>query len=291
VAGRSSPTLRRRELGRLLRQLREDQGLTIDEVAAQLMCSTSKVSRLETGLAGATPRDIRDLCALYEVTDEAERQQLMTLAREARQPGWWEKYDLSSAPYVSLETEAAWVSTYSLPVVPALLQTEGYARAILEVEKPPLDPMAIEQRIEARLRRQKLLTIDDGLFARCIVDEAALRRPIGGSVTMRDQVVRFIEAAKPTKLISQIISFDVGPYSGLGNSFTVLQFASPAVNDVVCVERVLAKNYLESSTDLGRRRRVFRRRQSVALAPEDSAVMVEKIAATYWDRYSLTRGF
>ena len=166
----------------------------------------------------------------------------MALAREAQQPRWWEQYDLTSlATHIGLETEEVWVSTYSLVVVPELLRTESYARAILEVGEP---------RIEALIRRQKPLTMHDGLFTRCIVDEAALRRSVGGMVTVQDQIARIIEAASSRKATSQIIPFDVGLYPGFGSSFTFLQFASPTMNDVVCIRGVSANSYLECPTEL-----------------------------------------
>jgi transcriptional regulator with XRE-family HTH domain len=287
----NNPTLRRRELGFLLRQLRTERGLGIDDVAEKVMCSPSKISRLETGRVGASPRDIRDLCVVYGITDDAERHRLMTLAREGKQRAWWQQYDLPYATYIGLEAEAASVNDYNPVVIPGLLQTESYARAILEVEEPPLDPVAIKQRIEARSKRQDLLTQAKGPFVHCIVDEAVLRRPVGGSGTMRAQLARIVEVASLPSVIFQVIPFEVGAHPGLDSNFAILQFASLMVNDVVYTGGAMGNIYLESSTDLERYKRVFSRLQSIALGPEGSTVMVEQIAATYEDSFDLKKEF
>jgi transcriptional regulator with XRE-family HTH domain len=291
VAGEGNPTLRRRELGFLLRQLRAERGLSIEDVAARALFSTTKLSRLETGRVGASPRDIRDLCLVYEVTDEAERQRLLTLAREGKQRAWWQQYDLPYATYIGLEAEATSIDDYSPIVVPGLLQTENYARAILEVEEPPLGSVTIEQRIEARIRRQNLLAQDEGPFLHCIVDEAVLRRPVGGPATMRAQLTRIVEVASLPSITFHVMPFDVGAHPGLDSNFTILQFASPMVNDVIYAGGAMGNIYLESSTDVERYKRLFTRLQSIALDPEDSTATVEKIAATYEDSFNLSKRF
>ena len=139
MASENNPTLRRRQLGFLLRQLRTERGLSIDEVTERAMFSATKLSRLETGRVGASPRDIRDLCIVYGITDPAERDRLMTLAREGKQRAWWQQFDLPYATYVGLEAEATSISEYESDVVPGLLQVEGYARAILKSAIPPLN--------------------------------------------------------------------------------------------------------------------------------------------------------
>jgi len=292
VAGEGNPTLRRRELGFLLRQLRAERGLSIEDVAARALFSTTKLSRLETGRVGASPRDIRDLCLVYEVTDEAERQRLLTLAREGKQRAWWQQYDLPYATYIGLEAEAASISDYNTDVVPELLQVEGYAHAILEVAEPPLDPAAIEHRIESGSKRQALVTRGDSPLLHFIVDEAALRRSLGAPVAMRAQLERIIEVASLPKATIQVIPFASGAHPGLGSNFTILQFNSLMVNDVVYVGGAPGNIYLESSADLERYKRVFDRLRSIALDPEDSTAMVKKIAAAaYKDSYNLIEGF
>jgi transcriptional regulator with XRE-family HTH domain len=283
VASENNPTLRRRQLGSLLRQLRTERGLSIDEVTDRAMFSATKLSRLETGRVGASPRDIRDLCIVYGITDPAERDRLMTLAREGKQRAWWQQFDLPYGTYVGLEAEAASISQYESDIVPGLLQVEDYARAILEAGDPPLDTPAIEGRIKARIRRQALLDRDDAPLRHfhCIVDEGALRRPIGGPAVMRAQLERIVAAADLTKITFQVIPFAVGAHPGLDSNFAILEIADPTVNDVVYVEGAVGNIYLETAADLVRYRRIFSRLQSIALDPEGSVAMVSRIAAAY----------
>jgi transcriptional regulator with XRE-family HTH domain len=283
VASESNPTLRRRELGFLLRQLRTERGFSIEEVTERAMFSTTKLSRLETGRVGASPRDIRDLCIVYGITDTAERDRLMALAREGKQRAWWQQYDLPYATYVGLETEAATISDYNTDIVPGPLQTEAYARAIFEAADPPLDHAAIEQRTEARMRRQALLTRDDAALSRytVIIDEGALHRPIGGAAVMRAQLARIIEVAGLPKVTFQIIPLSVGAHPGLQSNFVILEFNKLEVNDVVYVEGAVGNIYLESSADLMRYKRILSRLYSIALDSEGSVAIATRIAQTY----------
>ena len=281
MAGETNPTLRRRELGSLLRRLRSERGLSIEDVAERAMFSATKLSRLETGRVGASPRDIRDLCLVYGITDRAERERLMALAREGKQRAWWQQYDLPYASYVGLEAEAASISDYNSDIVPGLLQVEGYARAILESGDPPLDHAAMQQRTDARVRRQALLTHDDAPLFHYIVDESALHRPIGGPGVMRAQLARIIDAARLPKVTFQIVPLDVGAHPGLMSNFVILEFDKPEVNNVVYVEGAVGNIYLESAADLERYRRIFFRLQAIALDPEGSAAKIARIAEAY----------
>lgn len=283
MASEGNPTLRRRELGFLLRQLRTERGLSVEDAAERLMVSATKVSRLETGRAGASPRDIRDLCVLYEITDPAERERLMTLAREGKQRAWWQRFALNYATYVGLEAEATSISDYNTDVVTGLLQVEGYARAILEASEPPINPTAIEQNVEARVKRQALLTQNDGPLFHFVLDEGALRRSVGGPAVMQAQLARIIEVARMPRVTFQLIPLKVGAHAGLDSVFVILEFDTPTVNDVVYIEGAVGNIYLESSSELARYKRIFSRLHSIALSPEDSIAAVMTIAATYED--------
>jgi transcriptional regulator with XRE-family HTH domain len=270
-------------LGFLLRQLRINRGLSVEEVTEQLLFSPTKVSRLETGRTGASPRDIRDLCILYQVTDPAERERLMTLAREGKQRAWWQAYALPYETYVGLEAEATSISDFNSDVVTGLLQVEEYARAIFESAEPPLDPATIERGIDARIRRQALLTQAGGARLHIVLDEGALHRPVGGYTVMRAQTARIVEAASLPKVTFQLIPLDVGAHPAMDSTFVILEFSGSMVNDVVYVEGMVGNIYLESPADLERYKRIFSRLQSIALSPEDSIAMVKRIAATYKD--------
>jgi transcriptional regulator with XRE-family HTH domain len=281
VASENNPTLRRRELGYLLRQKRTERGLSLDDVTERAMFSPTKLSRLETGRVGASPRDIRDLCIVYGITDAAERERLMELAREGKQRAWWQQYDLPYATYIGLEAEAASISDYNTDIITGLLQVEGYARAIFESADPVLDPAAKNQRTEARLRRQALLT--QGTFPRFhyIVDEGALRRPVGGPAVMREQLARILEVIRLPKITFQVIPLAVGAHPGIQSNFVILEFDKPMVNDVVYVEGAVGNIYLETATELERYKRIFSRLEHIALDQEGSAAMVAMIAETY----------
>jgi len=183
-----SPTVRQRELGTRLRGLRYERGMTVEDVAENLLCSATKISRLETGARRPSLRDVRDLCALYEV-DESTSAEFMSLARGAREQGWWTQYeDLNLDPLIGLEQEAAAITCYSMNYIPGLLQTEDYAREIITTIAPKMNPHIVQQRVEARLRRQQSLQRNDRPRYQVLLDEAVLRRGVAGTALMVGQL-------------------------------------------------------------------------------------------------------
>jgi transcriptional regulator with XRE-family HTH domain len=280
-----SPTVRRRELGALLRKLRTEKGLTVEQAAERLLFSMSKLSRMETGHGAATPRDIRDLCALYGVTDEAERERMTELAREGKQQGWWQSYELTYATYVGLEAEAVAISDFQSSVVPGLLQTADYARAGHEGTMPRLSPGQIEMQIEAKLTRQSLLTRVDPPSFRAVLDESALHRVVGGPRVMAAQLAHLMEAARLPNVTVQVIPFTVGSHPGLESNFNILELPPPT-SSVVFVEGLIGSVYLERAEDLKRYRKVFERLQSIALSPKDTINAIAKIQAQFQEMNS-----
>jgi transcriptional regulator with XRE-family HTH domain len=277
-----SPTVRRRELGTLLRTLRADRGLTAEEVTERLLFSPTKLSRIETGQSGATARDIRDLCDLYQVADPAERENLMTLAREGKQRGWWQHYDLPYGTYVGLEAEAESISIYMSGVVPGLLQTEEYARAMLRVEVPPFSPETMRQRSQARLDRQtRFARGGRQLQYHAVLDEAVLRRTVGGRQVMAAQLRRLAESAEQENITVQVIPFEAGAHPAMDSNFCILNFEQPLVSDVVYVEGLIGNVYLEKPTDIDRYRKIFSWLNSIALSPPDSVSLISNISAKY----------
>ena len=273
-----SPTVRRRELGALLRKLRTEKGLTVEQAAEQLMFSMSKLSRMETGHGVATPRDIRDVCSLYEVTDEAERERMLKLAAEGKQAGWWQSYDLPYSTYVGLEAEATAISDFQSSVVPGLLQTADYARAGHEGAMPRLGSEEIERRIEAKLTRQALLGQDDPPVFSAVLDEAVLHRLVGGPAVMSAQLGRLVEAANRPKVSIQVIPFTLGAHPGVESNFNILEMPSPTPG-VVFVEGLVGSIYLERSEELARYRQIFERLQAIALSPKDTIALIAEIRA------------
>jgi transcriptional regulator with XRE-family HTH domain len=273
-----SPTVRRRELGALLRKLRTEKGLTVEQAAEQLMFSMSKLSRMETGHGVATPRDIRDVCSLYEVTDKAERERMLKLAAEGKQAGWWQSYDLPYSTYVGLEAEATAISDFQSSVVPGLLQTADYARAGHEGAMPRLSSEEIERRIEAKLTRQALLGQDDPPDFSAVLDEAVLHRVVGGPAVMSAQLGRLIEAASRPKVTIQVIPFTLGAHPGVESNFNILELLPPTPG-VVFVEGLVGSIYLERSEELTRYRQIFERLQAIALSPKDTIALIAEIRA------------
>ncbi len=276
-----SPTVRRRELGALLRTLRADRGLSAEEVTERLLFSPTKLSRIETGHSGASQRDVRDLCELYGITEPAERARLMNLAREGKQRGWWQDFDLPYATFVGLEAEAASISVYQSGAVPGLLQTEDYARAMLQAQIPPFAPQELRQRIDARLTRQALLTGRDRPEYHAIVDEAVLHRQVGGPAVMRAQLQRISQPAQLPGVTLQVIPSEAGAHPAMESIFTILEFPTPLVSDIVYVEGLVGNIYLERPAELERYRLVFSHLRTIALTPADSNELIVKISASY----------
>ena len=233
----------------LLRNLRTGRGWTVDYVAEQLMCSSSKVSRLETGHRGASARDIRDLANLYEVDDEL-RERLTILASEGKQRAWWQPLNLPYSIYVGLEAEAATISDYGLNVLPGLLQTPDYARAVVRAAVPQWVPEVVEQRVGGRIARQQILTRAESPPAfRAVIDECVLRRVVGDRAIMAAQLERLLEISELPNVSLRVIPFDAGALPA-GNKFIILNFGAPTIPDVVFIEGVTGDLYLENPEDI-----------------------------------------
>jgi transcriptional regulator with XRE-family HTH domain len=277
-----SPALSRRELGALLRALRYQKGLTVEQVADRLLCSPSKVSRMETGQGGATARDVRDLCDLYHVTGQAERDQMMTLAREGKRPARWQRYDLGYTTYAELEEEALAISAFQSSVVHGLLHTADYARANHESSMPRLDPDVINLQIEAKLARQRILTRANPPSFAVVLDEAALHRLVGGRQVMAAQLTKILDMSALPNVKVQILPFALGAHPALESNFTILQLPDGAPG-VVFVEGMIGSTYLDRPDDLKRYHDVFTKLQSIALNPQESADLIAKPLHIYRD--------
>jgi transcriptional regulator with XRE-family HTH domain len=285
VATSQSPTVRRRELGALLRGLRKESGLTVEEVAERLLCSAAKVSRMETGHRGATLRDVRDLCDLYGVEDST-RTRLMSLARQSKERSWWQEVDHQlPAPYstyIGLETAAVSIKEFESGIVPGLLQTEDYARSVIrEALLPKLSADVVEERVEARLTRQVVLTRENPLSFWVVLDEAVLHRPVGGARVMSAQLKRLVTDADLANVTIQVLPYDAGVHPGLNSTFSILEFAERAVSNVVYVEGMIGQIYLERPQDVERYRHTFDHLRAMAWSPADSVDSMSRIAQTH----------
>jgi transcriptional regulator with XRE-family HTH domain len=277
----SNPTIRQRELGLRLRKLRTGLEMTVEDVAEKLMCSTAKVSRMETGARRPMPRDVRDLCALYNV-DESVAAELMKLTREAREQGWWTQYeDLNLYPYIGLEQDASSITAYSVLYLHGLVQTEDYARTIIKAIAPKIGPAILQQRVEARLHRQELLQQANSPNYRLLLDEAALRRPVGGPDLMAAQVAKLLDLSAAGKVRVQLVPFAAGSYSVADISFTLLEFSEPLLSPVVFVEGLVGSQYYERPADVARYRESIENIRDSALSPRDSEQRLMELQRTY----------
>lgn len=250
------PTVLRILLGAQLRRLRESKGITRQTAGWEIRASESKISRLELGRVGFKERDVADLLTLYGVTDEQERAALLALAQEASTPGWWHKYsDVLPGwfqAYVGLEAASSLIRTYEVQFVPGLLQTEEYARAVIQLGHSTATADEIERRVNLRMARQQLLSQRGGPRLWAVVDEAVLRRPIGGTHVMRAQLEALVEVAKLPNVRLQVIPFGFGGHAAAGGAFTLLRFPDQDLPDVVYLEQLTGALYLDKREDVDR---------------------------------------
>jgi transcriptional regulator with XRE-family HTH domain len=277
-----SPTLRRRELGARLRTLRLDRGMTVEQVADRLLCSPSKVSRMETGQRGATLRDVRDLCEFYGVTDKAQVKQMMDLVREGKQQSWWQPYDVPDQfkPFLDFEQEAIAIKSYQSTTIPGLLQVPEYVREMSNVLVPGVSAEIADELVEVKRRRQGRLDAVPPLSLSVVLDEAALHRVVGGPAVMAAQLERMIEATRIYNVTIQVIPYAAGAHPAMDSTFTILDFAD-RVPSVVYVEGLVGWMYLERQQEIARYEQVFDRLLDSALNPQESMELIAKIAANY----------
>ncbi len=275
---RPGPTVQRRRLGIELRRLREQAGKTIDEVAKVLECSDSKVSRIENGQVSATPRDVRDMLEFYGV-DPGRRDELVEVARAARQRTWWQAYsDTPAMPLVGLEVVADSIQTYEAMVVPGLLQTRDYARAMISALHPELSEVQLDRWVDLRLTRQDLLARNDPPTFSIVLEECVLRRPVGGRVVMRAQLEHLHATVADTpSLTMQILPLRVGAHAAVDGAFALFRFADPAVPDVVFFEHAISDLYLETPEQVERYGAVFGQLRASALSPDESSSLLRRV--------------
>jgi transcriptional regulator with XRE-family HTH domain len=272
-------------LGSQLRKLREAQGISRDDAGYRIRASGSKISRLELGRVSFKERDVSDLLDLYGVADETKREQIVSLAREANSPAWWQKYS-DVVPdwfqiYVGLEEAAELIRVYEVQFVPGLLQTEEYARAVVKLGQPGAAQDEVERRVALRMGRQQLLTRPDAPRLWAVVDEGALRRPMGGKEVMRGQIERLMAAAKEQNVTLQVLPFTFGGHAAEGGAFTIMRFPEADMGDIVYIEQLTGAHYLDKREDVERYSEVMERLSVKGTSPErthDSlAAMLEEV--------------
>lgn len=256
-------------------------GLTVEDVADKLMCSTAKISRMETAARRPALRDVRDLCALYNV-DESGAAELMKLTREAREQGWWMQYeDLNLYPYIGLEQDASSITALSVLYLHGLVQTEDYARTIFKATAPKIESAILQQRVVAQLRRQEVLELASPPNYRLLLDEAALRRLVGGPAVMAAQITKLLELSHAGKVRLQLIPYTVGAYAVADISFTLLEFNEPVLPPIVFAEGLVSNQYYERSADVARYRESIEDIRDFALSPRESEYQLLEMQKSY----------
>jgi hypothetical protein len=250
------PTVRRMLVGAQLRRLRTELGISREEAGAAIRASEWKIHRLENGQVGFKERDIIDLLGLYEVTDQDEVAAFLLLIREANTAGWWQHYgDVLPRwfrTYVDLESAATLIRTYEGQFIPGLLQTDDYMRAVVQEGHLDESSEEVARRVRLRLARQILLTRKQPPRLWAVVDEAALRRPVGGPEVMRGQLERLIEATKLPNVTLQVLPFGVGAHPAMQGSFSILRFPDRELPDVVYLEHLTNAVYLDKRDEVER---------------------------------------
>ncbi|MQA61627.1 MAG: helix-turn-helix domain-containing protein [Actinophytocola sp.] len=279
--GTGGPTACRIILGAQLRRLREQAGISRSEAGYSIRSSESKISRLELGRVGFKERDVADLLTMYGVYDERARESLLRLVAQSKEAGWWRRYnDLLPywfSEYVGLEESASRIQTFELQYVPGLLQTEDYARAVASHGQPGATEEK-RRRTELRMRRQKILTHPGAPRLWTVIDESALRRPIGGSAVMRAQLDALLEWTTMPHIALQVLPYERSGHAAEG-AFTILRFAEPEIPDIVYIEYLVGALYLDKLDEIERYSRAMDRLAVDAESISRSRELIKKIRA------------
>ena len=272
AAPAGGPTVLRILLGAQLRRLREAANISREDAGYHIRASGSKISRMELGRVSFKERDVIDLLELYGVVDLSELDKMMQLTHEANAPAWWQKYqDVVPdwfAVYVGLEEAAQLIRVYEVQFVPGLLQTEEYARAVVQQGAPGLDPAEVERRVAVRMGRQQLLGKDSPPRLWAIVDEAALRRPMGGREVLVAQIERLMDAVSEPNVTLQVMPFRYGGHAAEGGAFTIMRFPEADLPDMVYMEYLTGALYLDKPDEVERYAAVMERLSVAGTAPD-----------------------
>jgi transcriptional regulator with XRE-family HTH domain len=276
-------TVLRMRLGGQLRRLREAAGITPERAGFEIRASRSKISRLENGRVKLKNRDVTDLLTYYGVTDEAVRNRFLALVMQSNAPDWWGEYgDILPdwfENYLGFEAAAATIRSFEVQFVNGLFQTADYARAVTGLGRKAAQHDEVERWVRLRLKRQELLSRPDPPNVWSVMDEAVLRRPVGGAEVMRAQYRHLIEIAGLPNVTLQVIPFSRGAHAGESGSFTVLRFEERDLPDIVYLEQLTHAVYLDQRTDVERYLEVVDEISGEALTPGETTRLIEHIAS------------
>lgn len=280
-AAGGGPTVRRILLGVQLRRLREAKAVALEDAGREIRASGSKISRMELGRVSFKERDVADLLMLYGVYDDGEREALLDLARQAGSQGWWQPFsDILPGwfqSYLGLEAAATLIRTYEIQFVPGLLQTPDYARAVVMLGHASVTAEELDRRVELRRQRRQLLDQPGAPQLWAVIDEAVLRRPVGGVDVMRAQIEALIQATEKPNVRLQIVPFNAGGHAAAGGPFAILRFPEPELPDVVYVEQLTSAIYLDKREDVDQYALAMARVVIDAHPPHDTAEILAKL--------------
>jgi transcriptional regulator with XRE-family HTH domain len=277
-----SPTVLRMILARQLQVLRGKAGMSYEQAARAIDSSESTIRRMERAEGGLEPLTVKSLLMAYGVTDAGEIDAFLALSRDASRPGWWHGYDDVLPSWfraaVGLEESASLIRAYEPQVVPGLLQTEGYIRAITAASFPAATEDFTERAVALRLARQQLLGRLDPPEYRVVLDETVLRRTIGGHKVMRAQLEHLIQAAGQPQVTIQVIPFAAGWHPALYGMFNIFRFPAAQLPDIVYTEALTGAYYLDKPDESARYTEALDRLCAQAASPEHTITILGEIA-------------
>jgi transcriptional regulator with XRE-family HTH domain len=280
---RGGPTVLRILVGAQLRRLREANGITREAAAYAIRGSEAKMSRIESGRVGFKPRDVADLLTLYGLTEGSARDVVLNLAEQANEPGWWHRYSDTMpdwfSTYVGLEQAATVIRTYEAQYVPGLLQTEAYANAVVDLGEA-VRADEVSKRVELRMHRKQLLYMPNPPDYWAVIDEAVLRRNLGGRQVMREQLEHILEASKRPNITVQVVPFERSDVAAVGGPFTLLRFAEPDLPDIVYLEQLNSALYLNKDVDVMNYLQIINRLAAGASTPQQSVALIASVRDT-----------
>jgi transcriptional regulator with XRE-family HTH domain len=279
VAGRNGAVVRRLQLGRILRELREEAGLSLEVAAPALDWSSSKLSRIENGRQGVDVHGVRTMMDVYGVGGP-EWDELLSLTRSTAHKGWWRAYGLDDKGYVPLEAEATLVRDATPAFVPGLLQTDAYAKAVFAAVIRRRNEIELDKLAAIRTRRQeRLISTEDPLELIAVIDEAVLCRPVGGPAVMRAQLAHLVEAAALDRVTLQVLPMSLGAHPGLSAPFTLLTFGGIDFGDMVYIEHPVGAIHISKEDEVAVATLTFDRLRSLALDLDESVALIRRVAA------------
>jgi transcriptional regulator with XRE-family HTH domain len=283
MAEGGSPLVQRRRLSAELKKARQVSGLTQDQVASDMVWSLSKIIRIESASSGISVNDLKALLQLYGVKDPEQVDSLLALARASRERSWWSEYrgvaPRSLLQLIEYESAGHVVKQFETLFIPGILQIEDYARAVIEnyYEEGP-GPDQLRALVKLRIRREGLFDAENRPSFHFMLDEAVVRRPVGGSSVMRRQLRRLIEVAQKPNITIEVVPFSTGLHPGMKGPFEIIEFADPLDRDSVYLESPRGDIISDDPEETLRYKKAFDRLEEASLGPRDSLTCIAKIA-------------